>query len=142
VKLDNRLVKRHDEIFNPPGSEEQKKRHERDFETTWLEYTKEGNKYFLDYTNRLLDVIQEDQTKSWEERFPHLVSFVGQTGGFFSSLFVLGQLGRANHYMHNRSWEEHTHPLADRTTAGPGGQPQNTPDPRARPYQRQHPYNR
>ena len=68
--------------------DEQKKRHEVDCKTTWLEYTKEGNKSFLDYTNRLLDVIQEGQTESWEERFPRLVSFVGQTGRFFR-LFLL-----------------------------------------------------
>jgi hypothetical protein len=41
----------------------------------------------LYYSRRMQEIISESQTGQYPERFPHLVSFVGQTGACFFFLF-------------------------------------------------------
>lgn len=47
---------------------------------------KEANQPYLHYSNRLVDILRESQVGVHSDRFPQLVSFVGQTGMFSFNL--------------------------------------------------------
>lgn len=68
------------QIFGQPTAEEQHRRHTNDINTTWFGVTKEHDQPYLHYSNRLVDILRESQVGAFAERFPQLVSFVGQTG--------------------------------------------------------------
>lgn len=68
------------QTFGQPSLEEQYERHETDISTTWFGVLKEESQLSLHYTNCLVDIMHESQTGEYGDRFPHLVSFVGQTG--------------------------------------------------------------
>lgn len=70
------------QIFGQPTQEEQHRRHGTDINTTWFGVVKEANQPYLHYSNRLVDVLRESQVGVHSDRFPQLVSFVGQTGMF------------------------------------------------------------
>jgi hypothetical protein len=79
-KVDEEVVRRLRKIFDQPSQEEQSSHHGGDIDTTWFGVGKEANQSFLHYSNRLVEVLHESQTGEFIERFPQLVSFVGQTG--------------------------------------------------------------
>lgn len=78
--VDIEVIQRLSKIFSQPTREEQNYRHELDINTTWFGVVNEANQPFLQYSNRIADILQESQIGEYRERFPHLVSFVGQTG--------------------------------------------------------------
>ena len=78
--VDIEVIERLSKIFSQPTREEQNYRHELDINTTWFGVVNEANQPFLQYSNRIADILQESQIGDYRERFPHLVSFVGQTG--------------------------------------------------------------
>ncbi|KAF5003652.1 hypothetical protein FDECE_9823 [Fusarium decemcellulare] len=79
-KVDEEVINRLSQIFSQPPSEEQTERHRRDVNTTWFGVIKEANQSYLHYSNRLVDILRDSQMGQHSERFPQLVSFVGQTG--------------------------------------------------------------
>lgn len=78
------VIQRYNDIFVDPTQEEQFRRHDHDINTTWFGVFKEADEPFLHYSNRIVDILQEshmrDDVEDFSERFPLLVSFVGQTG--------------------------------------------------------------
>lgn len=78
------VINRYNNIFVDPTQEEQIIRHGEDMNTTWFGVFKEADEPFLHYSNRIVDILQEsqmrDHVQEFPERFPLLVSFVGQTG--------------------------------------------------------------
>ncbi|PTB65192.1 hypothetical protein BBK36DRAFT_1122202, partial [Trichoderma citrinoviride] len=84
-KVDEEVVHRLDQIFQQPDPTEQLMRHHNDIDTTWFGVEKRNNESVLHCSSRLLDILHESQTGEFKERFPHLVSFVGQTGKSYSS---------------------------------------------------------
>ncbi|KAH6886261.1 hypothetical protein B0T10DRAFT_576010 [Thelonectria olida] len=85
AEVNNRLSK----IFGQPTQEEQNNRHGGDISTTWFGVVNEGYQPFLHYSNRMVDILQESQVGDYSERFPHLVSFVGQTGAGKSTIIKM-----------------------------------------------------
>ncbi len=82
-KVDEEVVARLKRIFGTSRSEqEQELLHESDINTTWFGVTRGANpaQPVLYSSSRLQDIIARGQTGEFPERFPHLVSFVGQTG--------------------------------------------------------------
>lgn len=78
-KVDEEVVDRLQQVFGRLSKQEQDLRHESDISTTWFGVDREGDSSYLHYSNRLIDILQ-DQAGDRQERFPQLVSFVGQTG--------------------------------------------------------------
>ena len=78
--VDEDIVRRLQQIFGQPSAAEQHRRHTNDINTTWFGVTKEQDQPYLHYSNRLVDILRESQMGAFTERFPQLVSFVGQTG--------------------------------------------------------------
>lgn len=87
-KVDVEVVARLTRIFgNKRTPEEQEALHVSDINTTWFGLTKGANHMqgpVLYYSGRMQDIMAESHTGQFTERFPHLVSFVGQTGRCFS----------------------------------------------------------
>lgn len=83
-RLTAKVISRYNNIFVDPTQEEQIRRHGHDINTTWFGVFKEADEPFLHYSNRIVDILQEsqmrDDVEDFSERFPLLVSFVGQTG--------------------------------------------------------------
>jgi hypothetical protein len=82
-KVDPEVFDRFNRIFGHNWSaEEQEELHKKDTNTTWLGVEKRSSSRepFLHHSSRLTDIMRESQTGEHSERFPHLVSFVGQTG--------------------------------------------------------------
>jgi hypothetical protein len=82
-KVDPGVFARFNRIFGHDwGAEEQEELHERDINTTWFSVEKRSSSRepFLRHSSRLTDIMRESQTGEHSERFPRLVSFVGQTG--------------------------------------------------------------
>ncbi|KAL9572020.1 hypothetical protein ACKAV7_003852 [Fusarium commune] len=79
-KVDREVNDRLSKIFGEPTQDEQNNRHGGDINTTWFGVINEADQPFLHYSNRIVDILQESQVGDYSERFPHLVSFVGQTG--------------------------------------------------------------
>ena len=74
-------------IFSPPSDpEEQRKLHETDAEAKWFGVTRNttGPPVLHDY-GRYSTIMRESSTGEYSERWPQLVSFVGQTGKYFIS---------------------------------------------------------
>ncbi|KAI8626808.1 hypothetical protein F5Y19DRAFT_466119 [Xylariaceae sp. FL1651] len=89
-KVDEEVISRLKLTFTQPTKEEQERRHEFDINTTWFGVAKEANQPFLHHSNRLVDIMQEHPTPYHPaDRFPHLVSFVGQTGDGKSTVIKL-----------------------------------------------------
>ena len=89
-KVDVEVVARLTRIFGDSRSpEEQEALHVSDIDTTWFGVMKGANQPVLHYSHRLLDIMRESQTGQYPERFPHLVSFVGQTGNHIPSFLHL-----------------------------------------------------
>ncbi|KAK3379099.1 hypothetical protein B0T24DRAFT_716735 [Lasiosphaeria ovina] len=89
-KVDPEVVQRLTQIFGHHRSlEEQEALHESDINTTWFGVLKGSNQQFLHYSNRLINIMRESQTGDFAERFPHLVSFVGQTGAGKSTVIKM-----------------------------------------------------
>lgn len=75
------MVRRLKQTFGDPAPGEQSARHLKDLNTTWFGVVKEENHGLsLHHSSRLVDIMQDSRSGEHEERFPHLVSFVGQTG--------------------------------------------------------------
>ncbi|CAM1500480.1 Fc.00g096420.m01.CDS01 [Cosmosporella sp. VM-42] len=68
------------QTFVQPTQEEQDERHESGVNTTWFGVSKEGDQSFLHYSERFNDIMCTTVNGDYTERFPQLVSFVGQTG--------------------------------------------------------------
>jgi len=80
-KVDVEVVSRLTQIFGHNRTpEEQEGLHISDISTTWFGVMKGAGRPFLHCSNRLVDIMCESQTGQHPERFPHIVSFVGQTG--------------------------------------------------------------
>ncbi|VTO87220.1 unnamed protein product [Fusarium graminearum] len=88
-KVDEDIVHRLQQIFGQPTAEEQHRRHTNDINTTWFGVTKEHGQPYLHYSNRLVDILRESQVGAFAERFPQLVSFVGQTGAGKSTVIKM-----------------------------------------------------
>ncbi|CEI60194.1 hypothetical protein FVEN_g6376 [Fusarium venenatum] len=88
-KVDEDIVDRLQRIFGQPTAEEQHQRHTNDINTTWFGITKEYGQPYLHYSNRLVDILRESQIGAFTERFPQLVSFVGQTGAGKSTVIKM-----------------------------------------------------
>ncbi|KAM0229457.1 hypothetical protein ACHAPO_010001 [Fusarium lateritium] len=88
-KVDEDIVHRLQQIFGQPSAEEQYQRHTNDINTTWFGVTKEHDQPYLHYSNRLVDILRESQVGTFPERFPQLVSFVGQTGAGKSTIIKM-----------------------------------------------------
>ncbi|RGP77832.1 hypothetical protein FLONG3_4008 [Fusarium longipes] len=88
-KVDEDIVHRLQQIFGQPTAEEQHRRHTNDINTTWFGVTKEHDQPYLHYSNRLVDILRESQMGAFTERFPQLVSFVGQTGAGKSTVIKM-----------------------------------------------------
>ncbi|EKJ74391.1 hypothetical protein FPSE_05462 [Fusarium pseudograminearum CS3096] len=88
-KVDEDIVYRLQQIFGQPTAEEQHRRHTNDINTTWFGVTKEYDQPYLHYSNRLVDILRESQVGAFAERFPQLVSFVGQTGAGKSTVIKM-----------------------------------------------------
>ncbi|KAK3389280.1 hypothetical protein B0H63DRAFT_537088 [Podospora didyma] len=89
-QVDLEVVHRLTQIFGHHRSqEEQEQLHESDINTTWFGVMKGSNQQFLHYSNRLINIMRESQTGEFAERFPHLVSFVGQTGAGKSTVIKM-----------------------------------------------------
>ncbi|KAF4967420.1 hypothetical protein FSARC_5033 [Fusarium sarcochroum] len=88
-KVDEEVVRRLKKIFNEPTVEEQYGRHRNDIDTTWFGAYKEKGQLFLNSTNRLADILCESQKGAPTDRFPQLVSFVGQAGSGKSTVIKM-----------------------------------------------------
>ncbi|KAM5355310.1 hypothetical protein ACJ41O_001956 [Fusarium nematophilum] len=97
-KVDEEVINRLKGIFGQPTQAEQNRRHESDVNTTWFGVMKEANQPYLHYSNRLVEILNESRVVDHSERFPQLVSFVGQTGAGKSTvikMLISGQQARA-----------------------------------------------
>ncbi|KAK0721616.1 hypothetical protein B0T26DRAFT_800576 [Lasiosphaeria miniovina] len=88
-RVDEEVVRRLQRIFGQASEEEQSDRHGGDIDTTWFGVDKDANQSFLHTSNRLVEVLHESQTGEFTERFPQLVSFVGQTGAGKSTVIKM-----------------------------------------------------
>ncbi|KAH7009972.1 hypothetical protein EDB80DRAFT_838977 [Ilyonectria destructans] len=88
-KVDEEVIHRLKQIFGQPTQEEQHRRHGTDINTTWFGVVKEANQPYLHYSNRLVDILRESQVGVHSDRFPQLVSFVGQTGAGKSTVIKM-----------------------------------------------------
>ncbi|OCL07767.1 FabD/lysophospholipase-like protein [Glonium stellatum] len=86
-KADYRVVKKLREILEPTTNlEKLQSIHRADDETTWFGITRDANNpVFQDY-GRYTAVMAGSFPKAAGERFPHLVSFIGQTGAGKSTI--------------------------------------------------------
>ncbi|KAH7192830.1 uncharacterized protein B0J16DRAFT_394837 [Fusarium flagelliforme] len=87
--VDEDIVRRLQQIFGQPTAAEQRRRHTYDINTTWFGVTKEQEQPYLHYSNRLVEILRESQMGAFTERFPQLVSFVGQTGAGKSTVIKM-----------------------------------------------------
>ena len=81
-KIDKQVAARLSEIFTPSSDPiQQRKLHETDAETVWFGITRNitGSPVLQDY-GRYSTIMRESSTGEYEQRWPQLVSFVGQTG--------------------------------------------------------------
>lgn len=87
-KVDEKVVHHLEQIFHNPTGQEQDQRHHTDINTTWFGFEKDDEGSYLHYSHRLVEILQE-QVGERQERFPQLVSFVGQTGMFLEDMISL-----------------------------------------------------
>ncbi|KAK4185147.1 hypothetical protein QBC35DRAFT_538384 [Podospora australis] len=97
-KVDAEVIDRLTKVFDYERTPQQQTQlHLYDIGTTWFGVTRglgdgDGNRgqtSFLRYENRLADIMRESQADKHPERFPHLVSFVGQTGAGKSTVIKM-----------------------------------------------------
>ena len=81
-RSDPGMTKRLQEILTPATNlDTQKKLHLQDSETTWLSYVRPPlQEPELQEYPRYKKLMQDSFTSEWTERWPQLVSFIGQTG--------------------------------------------------------------
>ena len=82
-RSDPEITKRLQGILTPSKNPDtQKQLHLEDSETTWLRYVRAGlpQEPELEEDARYKKLMQDSFTLEWMERWPHLVSFIGQTG--------------------------------------------------------------
>ena len=81
-RSDPGITKRLQEILTPATDiDTQKHLHWEDSETTWLRYFREPlQEPELQEDARYKKLMQDSFTSEWTERWPQLVSFIGQTG--------------------------------------------------------------
>jgi energy-coupling factor transporter ATP-binding protein EcfA2 len=90
-KADPLVVKRLKEILSPSQDEtDQQMLHDEDTDTTWfgMGRNKQNLPVLQDY-GRYSAIMAESNTQEFKARFPHLVSFVGQTGAGKSTLIKM-----------------------------------------------------
>lgn len=86
IRID--VFRRLEPIFGMLSEEVQQELHRVDSETSWFGYgTDNKQKPYLHSSNRLTHLLYETQHGQFKERFPHLVSFVGQTGKLFDGFY-------------------------------------------------------
>ena len=81
-KIDRLLVERYRDIFEPPSSiEEQDVLNKDEEDATWfgIGHNRAGDPVFEDY-GRYTTLMAESLLPTPKVRYPHLVSFIGQTG--------------------------------------------------------------
>ncbi|KAL6861937.1 hypothetical protein J3F83DRAFT_746226 [Trichoderma novae-zelandiae] len=88
-KVDEAVIKQLQSIFAGVSNKEQQERHEADKNTTWFGVHQDNGQSYLEHTSRLVDILQESQRGEHDERFPHLVSFVRQTGAGKSTIIKI-----------------------------------------------------
>lgn len=90
VKVEPQVFDRLEKVFDQNITEEdQQLMHQRDIRTTWFGIEKDGDEPRLHHHNRLIEIMRDSHTGEFAERFPHLVSFVGQTGAGKSTIIKL-----------------------------------------------------
>jgi energy-coupling factor transporter ATP-binding protein EcfA2 len=90
-KADPAIVQRLKDILSPPcDHEEQQMLHVEDEDTTWfgLAKDKDNQSTFEDY-GRYSAIMAESNTTEYQSRYPHLVSFIGQTGAGKSTIIKM-----------------------------------------------------
>lgn len=87
-RSDREVTMRLQSILTPARDPElQRKLHREDLETTWLRYVKGTlQEPELHEDSRYNILMQQSLTLEWEERWPQLISFIGQTGLWRASL--------------------------------------------------------
>lgn len=81
AKVDPAVVERLERIFGEGRTkEEQAELFDTDAETMWFGVNKSSDESFLDYSDRLIDIMLESDGFSTSDRYPQLISFVGKTG--------------------------------------------------------------
>ena len=91
-KSDPEITKRLQDILTPATNlDTQKQLHKADSDTTWLRHTRNTRPFvqepeLVEY-GRYKELMQASFTSEWKERWPQLVSFIGQTGERMSCLF-------------------------------------------------------
>lgn len=109
------MVQRLKQTFGDATPEEQSAQHIKDLNTIWFGVIKEANQCLsLHYSTRLVDIMQDSQSGEYQERFPQLVSFVGQTGKcpWLRQTFgrsCIDTSGSRRHFFLSRSRKEHGH---------------------------------
>lgn len=90
-KCNKRNVERLKEIFTPASDPDDRRQlHETDAETTWFGVTRNvvtNSASLYDY-GRYCTIMRNSSTSEYPERWPQLVSFVGQTGKLYIFLYV------------------------------------------------------
>ena len=93
-KSDPHVITRLRDILEPSTSDaDHEKSLESDDDTTWFGVVRDlsQQQVFQDY-GRFAGLMSETQSEESEDRFPQLVSFIGQTGKFCSNPDTLGTL--------------------------------------------------
>ena len=69
-------------LFNPTSDpREQQQLHQEDLDTIWFGLIRDiSNQPGLQEYGRYTKLMQSSFTGEWQERWPHIVSFIGQTG--------------------------------------------------------------
>ncbi|KAK4169827.1 hypothetical protein QBC43DRAFT_225424 [Cladorrhinum sp. PSN259] len=107
VKVEPEVFDRLERVFDQNLTDEyQQLLHQRDIDTTWFGIEKDGDEPRLHHHNRLIDIMRDSHTGEFHERFPHLVSFVGQTGAGKSTVIKL-LIGRAQAHTDNQHSYQH-----------------------------------
>ncbi|KAL7784152.1 hypothetical protein V8C37DRAFT_420748 [Trichoderma ceciliae] len=88
-KVDEDVFKLLQDIFDQVPIQEQQRRYQNDTDTTWFGVCNKGDEPHLGWSDRLVDILHESQGRDHVVRFPHLVSFVGQTGAGKSTIIKM-----------------------------------------------------
>lgn len=90
-KADPLVVKRLKDILSPSEDHyDQQMLHNEDKDTTWfgMGHNKQGRPVLQDY-GRYSAIMADSNTQEFKARFPHLISFIGQTGAGKSTLIKM-----------------------------------------------------
>ena len=101
-KSDTNIAQRLENAFTPPRNIRQANQlHIDDSDTTWLSFTGEPTNFpSIQDHDRFTALIQDSFTGVWSERWPQIVSFIGQTGiaQKFAYVYVTDE---------SRGWKKH-----------------------------------